>query len=218
MSHDEEQHRRSRVVVETPTARREVVHSQTVRYPEERRGYSAGIVASVALTAIALTVIVFLFLTNPSDDSNDTNINVRASAPTQPTPFVQTPVIVQPTPFVQPTPIIIQQAPPMTTAQPPVIIQQAPPATTTAPPATTAPAPAASGADDSALQSSIDKAYRDDPQIAATDVMALIIDGKATLTGTVGSPALKQRAERLARGVKGIASVENKIVVNPDAP
>ncbi|HEU4595918.1 MAG TPA: hypothetical protein VFS10_12315, partial [Pyrinomonadaceae bacterium] len=128
MSQDEEQHRRSRVVVETPTARREVVHSQTVRYPEERRGYSGGMVAAVALTAIALTVIVFLFLTNPSDESDNTNINVRTSAATQPTPFVQQPVIVQATPFVQPTPIIIQQAPPMTTAPPPVIIQQAPPA------------------------------------------------------------------------------------------
>jgi hyperosmotically inducible protein len=213
MSQDEEQHRRSRVVVETPTARREVVHSQTVRYPEERRGFSGGMVAAVALTAIALTVVVVLFLMNPSDDSENTNINVRTGAATQPTPLVQTPVIVQATPFVQPTPIIIQQAPPMTTAPPPVIIQQAPPPTTTAP----STAPAASGADDTALQSKIDKAYKDDSEIAATDVMALIIDGKATLTGTVNSAALKQKAERLARAVRGISSVENKIVVS-DTP
>lgn len=213
MSHDEEQQRRSRVVVETPTARREVVHSQTVRYPEERRGFSGGMVATVALAAIALTVIVFLFLTNPSDDSDNTNINVRAGA--QPTPFVQTPVMVQPTPLVQPTPIIIQQAPPMTTtAPPPVVIQQ--PAPAAAPPATAA--PAATGPDDTALQSRIDKAYRDDSEIAATDVMALVIDGKATLTGTVNSAALKQKAERLARAVKGLSSVENKIVVSANTP
>ncbi len=215
MSQDEEQHRRSRVVVETPTARREVVHSQTVRYPEERRGFSGGMVAAVALTAIALTVIVFLFLTNPSDDSDNTNISVRSGAATQPTPFTQQPVIVQATPFVQPTPIIIQQAPPMTTAPPPVIIQ-APPTTTTAPPTTTA--PAASGTDDTALQTRIDKAYRDDSEIAATDVMALVIDGKATLTGTVNSAALKQKAERLARAVKGVSSVENRILVSADTP
>jgi hyperosmotically inducible protein len=215
MSHDEEQHRRSRVVVETPTARREVVHSQTVRYPEERRGFSAGMVAAVALTAIALTVIVFLFLTNPSDDSANTNINVRTSAATQPTPFVQQPVIVQQTPLVQPTPIIIQQAPPMTTtAPPPVIIQQVP-APTTAAPAT---APPASGTDDTSLQTKIDKAYRDDSEIAATDVMALVVDGKATLTGTVNAAGLKQKAERLARAVKGVRTVENKIVVNADTP
>jgi hypothetical protein len=187
-----------------------------VRYPEERRGgYSAGVVATVALLAIALTVIVFLFLTNPSDSSDNTNINVRTSAATQPTPFTQQPVIVQATPFAQPTPIIIQQAPPMTTtAPPPVIIQQAP--ATAAPPAATA--PAATGTDDTALQTRIDKAYRDDSEIAATDVMALVVEGKATLTGTVNSAALKQKAERLARAVKGVTSVENRILVSADTP
>ena len=65
-------------MVETPTARREVVHSQTVRYPEERRGVSTGVVVAVALTAIAATVIIMLFVTNPSDDSDTTiNANVR---------------------------------------------------------------------------------------------------------------------------------------------
>jgi len=214
MSYDEEQTKRSRVVVETPTARREVVQTQTTRYPEERRGFSTGMVAAVALTAVALTVIVFLFLMNPSDESSNTNINVRTTAGAQPTPFAQQPVIVQ-QPLPQQTPIIIQQAPPMSSAPPPVIIQQAPPATTTAP-ATTAPAP--TGPDDTALQSRIDKAYKDDSEIDATDIMAMVIDGKATLTGTVNSAALKQKAERLARSVKGISSVENRIVVTPASP
>ncbi|HEX8723466.1 MAG TPA: hypothetical protein VF736_22805, partial [Pyrinomonadaceae bacterium] len=66
MSYDEEQQKRSRVVIETPTARREVVQQQTVRYPAppERRGYSTGVLATVALLAIAATAIIFLFLTN----------------------------------------------------------------------------------------------------------------------------------------------------------
>src|SRR5215210_6601507 len=95
MSYDEEQQKRSRVVVETPTARREVVQQQTVRYPApERRGYSTGVVATVALLAIAATAIIFLFLTNSGDDkSSETNVNIRASA--QPTPFAQAPVVVQ---------------------------------------------------------------------------------------------------------------------------
>ncbi|MCA1634310.1 MAG: BON domain-containing protein, partial [Acidobacteria bacterium] len=58
------------------------------------------------------------------------------------------------------------------------------------------------------------KAYKDDSEIAATDVMGLVIDGKVTLTGTVNSAALKQKAERLARAVRGISSVENKITVS----
>ena len=210
MSEDEERTRRSRVVVETPTTRREVVQSQTVRYPEERRGFSTGMVAAVALTAIALTVIIFLFLSNPSDDSANTNINVRTTGAAQPTPFAQQPVIVQ-QPATQPTPIIIQQAP--MPQQPPVIIQQAPPPTTTTVPSTTT-APAPSGVDDTTLQSKVDKAYKDDSEIASTDVMGMVIDGKVTLTGTVNSAALKQKAERLARSVRGISSVENKITVS----
>src|SRR5689334_22328251 len=126
MSYDEEQTKRSRVVVETPNERREVVQHQTVRYPEERRGFSTGMVVTVALLAIAATAIIFLFLTNSRDDSSQVNVNLRAS--TQPTPMTQAPVVV-----TQPTPIIITQPAPVTQTQPaPVIIQAPPPATTTA--------------------------------------------------------------------------------------
>ncbi|HEX6623053.1 MAG TPA: BON domain-containing protein [Pyrinomonadaceae bacterium] len=213
MSYDEEQHKRSRVVVNTPTERREVVHQQTTRYPE-RSGFSGGMVAAVALTAIAATAIIFLFLMNRGDEASETNINVRTSTATQPTPLAQVPVIVQ-TPMTQPTPIVIQQAPP--------VIIQAPPTTTTtttAPPTTTttAPAPSSSGTDDTSLQLNVERAFRDDPDIAVTGIIATVLEGKATLTGEVKTPALKQKAERLVRSVKGIASVENKITVNPDAP
>jgi hypothetical protein len=216
MSYDEEQQRRSRVVVETPTSRREVVQSQTVRYPEERRGYSVGVIAAVALTAIAATVILMLFLTNPSDDSNSTNINLRASAPAQPTPYVQTPVIVQ-TPMTQPTPIIIQQP-----AQPPPIIVAPPPTTseptTAAPPSSTTAPPASSGAnasDDLSIQQRVDRVFADDREVAAANVFATVVNGRVSLTGTVASDAVKQRAERLAYSVKGVLGVDNKITVSP---
>src|SRR5947209_17041198 len=220
MSHDEEQQKRSRVVVETPTARREVVHQQTVRYPEERRGHSTGMVVAVALVAIAATAILFLFLTNSRDDSSQTNVNVRAAA-TQPTPFTQVPVMVQ-TPMTMPTPppqtVIIQQPPPTTIVPAPV----APPAagtTTTAPPATGAAPPAnaraASGHDDASLQTKLDKAFAADPDVSAANIDATVVNGRVTLVGTVGSDAVKQRAERLAYQVKGVLGVDNKIVVSP---
>jgi hypothetical protein len=219
MSYDEEQQKRSRVVVETPTARREVVEQQTVRYPQEKRGYSTAVVATVALLAIAATAIIFLFLTNSRDDSAQTNVNIRTAA-TQPTPFAQPPVIVQ-QPATQPTPIIIQQPPPVnTTAPAPVIIQQAPPAasTTTAPPPTTSSAPPASGRDDTSLQQKIDKAFADDPDISAATVDATVINGRVSLMGTVNSEAVKRRAERLAYAVKGVLGVDNKIVVSNATP
>jgi hypothetical protein len=220
MSYDEEQHKRSRVVIETPTARREVVQQQTVRYPPspERRGYSTGVVATVALLAIAATALIFLFLTNSRDDSTEVNINARTAA--QPTPYAQ-PVIVQ-TPLPQPTPIIIQQVPTTTTTVPAPVIIQAPPTTdpaTTAPPATsTAPPAAPAASDDATLQTKIDKAFADDPAVSAAVVNATVINGRVLLSGTVNSNAIKQRAERLAYAVKGVLGVDNKITVTAGTP
>ena len=216
MSYDEEQHKRSRVVVETPAARREVVQQQTVRYPPERRTYSTGVVVTVALVAVAATAIAFLFLTNSRSDSSETNVNLRAAAAAQPTPFAQPPVIVQ-TPMTVPTPVIIQAPPPTTTAAPAPVIIQAPPATgtTTAPPATTTAPPAR---DDASLQTKLDKAFGDDPQISAANVDATVVNGRVKLAGTVGSEAVKQHAERLAYSIKGVLGVDNKIVVAPASP
>ncbi|HEX8354073.1 MAG TPA: BON domain-containing protein [Pyrinomonadaceae bacterium] len=223
MSHDEEQHKRSRVVVETPTARREVIQQQTVRYPApERRGYSTGVVATVALLAIAVTAIIFLFLTNSGDDTTEANVNIRTAAVQQPTPFTQAPVVVQ-TPLMQPTPttVIIQQPPPTTTMPAPVIIQQpadagatAPPTTTTAPSAPATPA----ASDDSTLQQKIDTAFAADAAVAASTVDATVVNGRVRLSGTVSSDAVKQRAERLAYAVKGVLGVDNKIVVTAGTP
>jgi hypothetical protein len=212
MSQDEEQTRRSRVVVETPTERREVVQHQTVRYPEERRGFSTGMVVTVALLAIAATAIIFLFLTNSRGDS-ETNVNIRTAA--QPTPMSQTPVIVS-QPATQPTPIIIQQPPPVTTQPAPVIIQAPPPSTTTtAPPATGSTAPAAPAHDDASLQTKLDKALTDDTDLSAAGITATVINGRVSLTGTVSTDALKRRAERLAYNIKGVTGVDNHITVTP---
>jgi hypothetical protein len=211
MSQDEEQTRRSRVVVETPTQRREVVQQQTVRYPEERRGFSTAMVVTVALLAIAATAIIFLFLTNSRGDS-ETNVNIRAAS--QPTPMSQTPVIVS-QPATQPTPIIIQQPPPVTTQPAPVIIQAPPPSTTTAPPATTQPAPAAPAHDDASLQTKLDKALTDDSDLSAAGITATVINGRVDLTGTVSTDALKRKAERLAYAIKGVTGVDNHITVIP---
>ena len=207
MSYDEEEQKRSRVVVETPTARREVIHQQTTRYPQEQRSFSTGAVVTVALTAIAVTAILFLFLTNSRDNATETNVNIRTAA--QPTPLAQQPVIVsQPAP----TPIIIQQ--PATTQAAPVIIQAPPPTTTTAPPPATA-APAANPNDDSALQEKLDKAFADDTDLTAASIDATVVKGRVKLTGTVNSEAIKNRAEQLAYRIKGILGVDNKITVTP---
>lgn len=206
MSHDEEQQRRSRVVVETPTARREEVYTRTTRTPDtDRGGYSTGTVAIVALVAIAATALILFFWMQSGTDATNTNVNV-ATAPPTPLATAPTPIIMTQQQPVQQPPIIVQQ--PATTTQPaPVIIEQPAPATSA--PAT-AP-PANSGTDDSTLESNINKRYTDDGELVGITVT--VINGKATLIGSVKSEALKARAERVAMGVKGVRNVDNKLMV-----
>jgi hypothetical protein len=203
MAYDEEQQKRSRVVIETPTARREVVQTTTARVPE-RRGVSTGVVAALVIGTVALVTLLFLFILNRQNSGTEVNANVQTAE----RPVQQPPVIIQqqPTPLPQ-APIIIQQ-PATTTTQPPVIIEQ--PAATTAPPATTAPR----GNDDTTIQSAIDKKMAEDATLSTVGVSITVLDGKVTLIGTVDSQALKNQVERLVKTVKGVRTVDNQIIVS----
>ena len=195
MAYDEEQARRSRVVVETPNERREVVHSQSVRTPEG--GISAGMVGVLVVVAIALITMLVLFWLS-SQPAND-NANIAA---TQPAP---TTVVQQPAPVQQP-PVIIQQPAPAT--QPaPVIVQ--PPAGGT----TGSSVPAETMNMDSTIQAAVDKKLSDDPDISALGITATVLDSKVTLLGTVKTEALKTQVERMVKQVKGVKSVDNQISV-----
>jgi hypothetical protein len=206
MSHDEEQQRRSRVVVETPTARREEVYTRTTRTPDvDRGGYSTGTVAIVALVAIAATALILFFWMNSGTDATNTNVNV-ATAPPTPIATAPTPIFVPQQPVQQP-PIIVQQ--PATTQPAPVIIEQ--PAPTTSAPVVVP--PANTGTDDATLESKVNKSFTDDTDLVGITVT--VINGKATLIGSVKTQALKDRAERLAMNVKGVRSVDNKLMVEP---
>jgi hypothetical protein len=206
MSYDEEQHKRSRVVIETPTARREVVQTTTARTPD-RRGISTGVVAALVIGSIALVTILFLFILNRQNTDTAINANARA-AQTVPTP-IQQPVIVQQPAQTQQPPIIIQQPATTTTSQPPVIINQpAPPATSSA----TESRP--SGTDDSTIQSAIDKKMAEDATLSTAAVTATVSSGKVTLIGTADTRAIKDQAERLVKSIKGVKSVDNQIVVS----
>ena len=193
MSYDEEQARRSRVVVETPTERREVVSSQSVRTPDSS-GISAGMVGVLVVVAIALITMLVLFWMN----SQPTDSSVAA---TQPTTVVQ-----QPVPAQQP-PVIIQQPAPVTTQPAPVIIT---------PPAGGSTAPAESSQPvniDTTIQTEIDKRLLDDPVFSSHTITATVINGKVTLLGTVKTDDVKNAVERMVRQVKGVKEVDNQITV-----
>jgi hypothetical protein len=192
MAYDEEQARRSRVVVETPTERREVVHSQSVR---DNSGISAGMVGVLVVVAIALITMLVLFWMNTQPTTDET-----AALPTQ----------------TQPTTVIQQPAP---AQQPPVIIQQPAPATQpiiVTPPAggSTAPSTADSVSMDSAIQTAIDKRLTEDPAFSSLGITASVINGKVMLIGTVKTESVKADVERMVKQFKGVKEVDNQIIVS----
>jgi len=192
MAYDEEQARRSRVVVETPNERREVVHSQSVR---DNSGISAGMVGVLVVVAIALITMLVLFWLSSQPATDNANLTAQ-----------QPPTVVQ-----QPAPV----------QQPPVIIQQPAPATQPAPIVVTPPAggttgstvPAESVNMDSTIQAAIDKKLADDPELSTLGITASVLDSKVTLLGTVKTEALKGQIEKMVKQVKGVKSVDNQIMV-----
>src|SRR5437762_10667107 len=104
MAYEEQQAEHRRIVVETPNARREEVHSEAVRYPERSGGVSGAALAAIVVGVIALAAIILLFVMN--QQQNAVNANTTAQE--------------------QPPQTIIQQ--PAQQQQPPVIVQQPAPA------------------------------------------------------------------------------------------
>jgi hypothetical protein len=199
MSYDEEQARRSRVVVETPNERREVVHSQEVRSPD-RSGVSAGMVGVLVVIAIALITMLVLFWMS-SQPATDTG-SMTAAQPS-------TTIVQQPAPAQQP-PVIIQQPAPVT-QQPPIVVNPpAPAGGSTAGSSTTETAQNM----DSTIQAQIDKHLTDDPAFSSLAITASVVDGKVTLLGTVKTEAMKTQVERMVRQVKGVKAVDNQITVS----
>ena len=192
MSYDEEQVRKSRVVVDTPTERREVVHAQTVR-GEDRSGISAGMVGVLVVVAIALITMLVLFWmsTQPATETAST-------IPAEPT----TTVVQQPAPAQQP-PVIIQQPAPVTQPAPVIVT---PPAGGSV---SSEPAPNI----DSTIQAAIDKRLTDDPTFSTLGITATVVNAKVLLTGTVKSETLKSDVERMVRQVRGVKEVDNQITV-----
>ncbi|PYS42775.1 MAG: hypothetical protein DMF71_08580 [Acidobacteria bacterium] len=190
MAHQEEEARRSRVVVNTPTSQREVVRSEAVKYPE-REGVSGGVLAAIVVGVVALAAIAVLFLMNRQQQ--DANANVASQPP-------QTTIVQQP---AQQPPVVVQ--PPAPATQPAPVIFNNPPAST---------GTATSGAsNDSSIQAAIDKKLSNDPNLSSLGIYATVVNGKATITGTVRSEAVKAQVERAVRSVKGVKSVDNQIII-----
>jgi len=196
MAYDEEQARRSRVVVETPNERREVVHTQSVR---DNSGISAGMVGVLVVVAIALITMLVLFWMSSQPATDNANLAAQ-----QPTTIVQ-----QPAPVQQP-PVIVQQPAPVTTQPAPIIVT--PPAGSTA--GATGGTTATDNMNmDSTIQAAVDKKLSDDPAISPLGITASVLNGKVMLLGTVKTEAMKAQIEKMVKQVKGVKDVDNQISV-----
>jgi hypothetical protein len=197
MAYDEQETKRSRVVVETPNTRREVTRTER-DYTPDRGGTSTATIAVVVILAIGVVVLLLVLVMNRQ--SND-NANLAA----QQQPAQQAPVIVQ-QPAQQQPPVIVQQPAAAPASQPPIIVN---------PPASGgSSATAAAVPDDGSIQSEIDKRLQRDFAVAVLDITVSVQNGKAMLVGTVKSDQLKKQIERAVSAVKGVKGVDNQLVVS----
>lgn len=178
------------VVVNSPGQRSEVLTERTQMRPRESRS-STGTIAIVAVLAIAAIAVVLYIVTNRNaNEAANRNANLDAAGQAPPATIVQQPA--------QQAPVIIQQP----AQQAPVIVQQ---------PAQQNERENTSANDDANMQDIATRKLAEDPNMAG--VVMTVTDARAVLTGTVSTAATKAKAEQIVKAVRGMKSVDNKIVV-----
>lgn len=148
------------------------------------------VVALVVIGAAALATFVALFLTSRPYDPMQSTIQPQQSVP-------QGQLQLQSTP----TP---SQAP---TAKPTASVPQEPAGENATPPP-----------DDTTIQQEIEQAMHSDSSLADLDISTIVEGGRVTIIGSVRSPELKQRVAHTIRGIKGVTSIDNQLVVIEATP
>jgi osmotically-inducible protein OsmY len=69
--------------------------------------------------------------------------------------------------------------------------------------------------DDTAITTEVKAKFGSDPTVATTSISVETLNGTVQLRGFAKSAAEKSQAESIARGVKGVKSVRNDIIVRP---
>ena len=188
-----------RVVVNRPGQRSEVLTERTQTVPRES-GPSTGMIAIIAIFAVTAIAATFYIVSNRNaNEAANRNANLDVASQTQP-------IIQQPAPAQQ-APVIIQQ--PAPAQQAPVIIEQ--PAPVLLQQSAESQRQNTSANDDAKMQDIATKRLTEDPEMAL--VVMTVTDARAVLIGTVNSAASKAKAELIVKGVRGMKSVDNKIVI-----
>ena len=69
--------------------------------------------------------------------------------------------------------------------------------------------------DDAVITSTVKTEYLADSQVSGLDIDVDTNKGVVELNGTVGSEAESKKAEDIARGVNGVVTVENHLIIDP---
>jgi hypothetical protein len=186
---------RRQVVVNSPGERRETITETKQEGPSEL-SFSGGVIAIIAIMALIAIGLTYYVVSN-KNANEEANRQAALEASRNNDAQSQQPSTA-PAPAQQP--VIIQQP---AAPQAPVIVT---------PPAASVTQDKSSPLDDLTIQDAATKRLTDDPSLASISVM--VIDGRATLMGTVNSSELKTKAEKIVKAVRGVKSVENKLEIS----
>ena len=184
--------------MQPPDRRRVVVSTSSSRPARGRRPIRTGggsreaVVALSVIAAAALATLIALLLTSRPYDPMNSTFDAQQTVP-------QASVATPSASKGSPTPTPAQNAIELETPQP----------------ASTA---ASAIPNDAAIQAQIEKALNSDAALAQADVSTIVEAGRVTIVGSVRSAELKQRVERTIGAIKGVASVDNQLVVIEGSP
>lgn len=71
--------------------------------------------------------------------------------------------------------------------------------------------------DDALITSKVKAAFAADPEVKGTEIQVETYKGIVQLSGFVDSETMRQRAAEIARGIKGVKSVKNALLLRKSA-
>ena len=178
---------------------RPVVETRRDSVIRESRGMSGGAIAALVLASIAVGVLIAMLIVNIQQRNRDEELaqeRERMAAAQQAQPSQQ--------PLQQPT------------QQPPIVVTPQPSATPVPVPVPSQPAPTTAPPSSTQLEVEVTSKFVDDQDLRTRALDVKVTGGTAVISGEVPTDELRDRAEKIARSVKGIRSVINSIVVKPE--
>lgn len=180
-----------------PVGRHRVVDSYHDQIIHEPRGMSGGAITALVISAVALTVMVMMLISE-NQQRDDLADRAAAQQAAQQYPPPSAPVQTAPQPAPTPTPAVIP---------PQVPIPSSSAQTPSSPPQSPRPY-------DSDIEAVLKARLQNDKELNSYSISVEVSDGTATLRGELPSEELKIKAEQIAMKVKGVLGVVNEIDVH----